>query len=726
MAQPISNGAHSSACLKRSRNGRPKAGASPPSTPNAAALKLPLYKYMPLAENSIRILKIFPTLKQDAQKHGGAEIKVGKRLLVCGIEHVSLKSPVRYEALSYVWGEAKDLYFGKRLRIVNPKKAGLASEITVTSNLAQALRALRLPNKPRYLWIDAVCINQQDELEKTRQVKLMSEIFQGASNVCIWLGPEDEGSSRVPSLIKSILNWGTTVEEKVTKDTYTSKWRAFGSLIRRPWFSRRWCVQEIALAKQATVHFGKNVVQWQDFADAVSIYEENSENILRLLVCHLRNEVGFRKTAVHIEAQAPGAANLVETLSNLFRKTSDGRITQRLITMETLMSVLSNYSVTQPRDVIYAILSIAKDTFNKNPIPIRMGTDDKETLKVYINFVKHAVKESGSLDIICVPWAPPLQDVQMPSWIGRQTECAFSQNDPRSILNNSKYGNFVRVNADTLVGRADRKIYNATSGSKRETITPILLETGQYRILVDGQVVARIKQTEECATGGDIPFSWLTTAVKAEERRENLRQPSTTNQQVTTTGVPSSRRDNRGEESGQTRPQSNEGSTATGSRIPEGFWRTLVADRGPGGTTPPAWFQRACQKSFPNIEKARRERQRGARGKIFTSEEIQKVICDERGYVHRPALQFLRRLQAVTWNRRLMVTYNNSIGLVPSAARPDDLICLLWGCSVPVVLRSHGSYYTLVGECYFHGVMNGEQMTEDYLTHPSNRQFDIR
>ena len=58
--------------------------------------------------------------------------------------------------------------------------------------------------------------------------------------------------------------------------------------------------------------------------------------------------------------------------------------------------------------------------------------------------------------------------------------------------------------------------------------------------------------------------------------------------------------------------------------------------------------------------------------------------------------------------RRFFITRLGYLGLAPNAAREGDLVCVLWGCSVPVVLRKEGDHYIFVGECYTHGVMDGE------------------
>jgi Heterokaryon incompatibility protein (HET) len=61
-------------------------------------------------------------------------------------------------------------------------------KIQITVNLDAALRRLRLPDQPRLLWVDAICINQGDIIERSRQVRIMRDIYANAKTVVVWLG----------------------------------------------------------------------------------------------------------------------------------------------------------------------------------------------------------------------------------------------------------------------------------------------------------------------------------------------------------------------------------------------------------------------------------------------------------------------------------------------------------------------------------------------------------
>jgi hypothetical protein len=104
---------------------------------------------------------------------------------------------VPYEALSYTWGStakyAEITLYGRKVH--------------VTSNLYMALLHLRYEDEDRILWIDAICINQNDDREKTHQVQQMGRIYKEAEKVIIWLGEGTEESNRAMDLMKSLHNY---------------------------------------------------------------------------------------------------------------------------------------------------------------------------------------------------------------------------------------------------------------------------------------------------------------------------------------------------------------------------------------------------------------------------------------------------------------------------------------------------------------------------------------
>ena len=168
------------------------------------------------------------------------------------IEH--LWDDPRYEALSYAWGTSATM---KSIQLNE-------TEFGITPNLEAALLDLRYQKEPRRLWIDALCINQNDPLEKEGQVKLMSEIYPAAENVLCWLGPEADESdfvfeklqemaeSKMVSSIRSEpgdrdhLNAAQEFDNEHQSEIGRFSVALF-KLLSRPWWSRLWTCQEFAL-----------------------------------------------------------------------------------------------------------------------------------------------------------------------------------------------------------------------------------------------------------------------------------------------------------------------------------------------------------------------------------------------------------------------------------------------------------------------------------------------
>lgn len=141
-------------------------------------------------------------------------------------------------------------------------------------------------------------------------------------------------------------------------------------------------------------------------------------------------------------------------------------------------------------------------------------------------------------------------------------------------------------------------------------------------------------------------------------------------------------------------------------QAPDKLWRTLVADRGADGRNPPSLYHRACLHCLVNDT---------PNGHINTRELLDKTQED----ITR---DYLKRVQAVTWNRVFLEADSQKpgaeklFGVGPPDTELNDVICILFGCSVPCILREHphvegGTYFQLIGEAYIYGKMDGEAVT---------------
>lgn len=124
------------------------------------------YEYQPIDTelHEIRLLHLYP----------------GQRLddISCHLTSVLLDEKPKFEALSYVWGDSRD--------ILSIDLSGRTH--AVTRNLEAALRRLRWKNIERIVWVDQLCINQEDVEEESQQVALMQQIYQTCEGALFWLG----------------------------------------------------------------------------------------------------------------------------------------------------------------------------------------------------------------------------------------------------------------------------------------------------------------------------------------------------------------------------------------------------------------------------------------------------------------------------------------------------------------------------------------------------------
>lgn len=130
------------------------------------------------------------------------------------LDTVPLDSNPAYEAISYCWGDPKD---------VCEIKCGEAV-MTILVSLLDALKAFRHRDRPRALWADAVCINQADLLEKQFQVLLMPRIYSQAQRVLVWLGADEDGLGTLRQSIQeasAMLPAITLGAEELTRQSQT-------------------------------------------------------------------------------------------------------------------------------------------------------------------------------------------------------------------------------------------------------------------------------------------------------------------------------------------------------------------------------------------------------------------------------------------------------------------------------------------------------------------------
>lgn len=220
--------------------------------------------YSTLPENHIRLLRLTSPVPTDSSAKKSSPLQGS--LVVFPLEEAP-----SYVAFSYCWGDA-----------ISPTYPLICSglEIQIRRNIRDALVQLSQVRCQDWLWIDAICIAQDNSHEKNKQIPLMKDIYRRAELVLAWLGnaPDEFVSvwkyiERLPDIVKSVghnagpalLPWQGMGMTEPPADF----WHIVNNFVGRPFFSRLWVVQEIALAQSISVLCGEFLFDWTELIPIV-------------------------------------------------------------------------------------------------------------------------------------------------------------------------------------------------------------------------------------------------------------------------------------------------------------------------------------------------------------------------------------------------------------------------------------------------------------------------
>lgn len=370
------------------------------------------YQYTPLPQGytEIRLIRLQPGLP-------GTDIQIE-------IFHAQISSHPEYEALSYTWGcpdrtkvvhvQAPPHQLAKVLDRSTPKRPKKEdrsiSSLRIADNLFVALQHLRHSDDSRVLWIDAICIDQDNKVERSAEVIEMGSIYRNASQVIVWLGPSSHNSdlalqtlSRIGDDVIHLPEQGLTKEKlggwvaTLHKDTKALKyhadwWISIKDLITREWFSRLWVFQEIALAQKATLVVGGIRLDWKIFALGLEWVWMMSGQLDQLI-------------------ESLGVANIFEDAVWAFLGQGCNPTAQYLI--QTLINT-EKLLCSDPRDRLYAIRSLLHPSHSKIIIP-----DYSLSIReVYTNFAKEwLLKLDNAQFLQYCDFPEPLTGMDLPSWV---------------------------------------------------------------------------------------------------------------------------------------------------------------------------------------------------------------------------------------------------------------------------------------------------------------------
>ncbi|PHH84878.1 hypothetical protein CDD83_1229 [Cordyceps sp. RAO-2017] len=345
------------------------------------------YETLP-TPTAFRILELQPA-------HEGSPIS-------CVLHTIDWPVVPQYEAISYAWGDpevqASIICHGKRLEI--------------TKSLESGLTHLRLQDRSRYLWADAICINQKDVLERGRQVQQMRRIYHNAKTVLIWLGPDSAGQAELAlGSVRAMSNFlcrrlGISISALgPLKDVYRevifenrdvlplpneyelsndSLWTSLIWLYSHSYFTRVWVIQEINANGNRIVHCGRQKIDW-DRVELVAGY-------LIMETAFSRN-FGFSNTYCWWAAIAP---------------------TERMRQPTNWLSMLylaSNFVSTDARDAIYGLLGLIE---SPDSTTLLKADYNKTVISIYRDSVEAALVQFQNTDVLLYVGRD-----QIPSWIPR-------------------------------------------------------------------------------------------------------------------------------------------------------------------------------------------------------------------------------------------------------------------------------------------------------------------
>jgi len=617
----------------------------------------------------------------------------------CTLMPASLDDQPSYEALSYVWGDPnvrKDIYLN-----------GLPFK--VTANLESALRHLRLKGE-RTIWIDAICINQNDLDERTSQVRIMGKIYGRAVKTVIWLGDARPGSPSPFRLCSKVQVSGDPAQmywKLNSSDDNVQQLQAYlreevgavdevsdlVALLSRPWWTRIWVVQEAGVSNAVILKCGSDEISWDIFCASVF-------------------------TLGHAMASGPSLDEVPAGVEKVLIVNTLGMLkilakTGCPLPMSHLVAWNREAYATDPRDMIFGLLGLATDASASLLDPNYEATNTY--LDVFRNLVEHSVRSNKSLDLICMDnKINPHQG--WPSWI---------PNWMREVANADSGIGDLEYKIQPLVPHLStihiqfcRFMVASNTPSSNETLEAISysasLDTEPFAVVdrsinslaVRGICVDRIRDVSPYQEFTDV--GWMICRFDAMEKVMlrcfgNSRHPNSGNRPYCIVDV-----------GDQCYKYAKNAAISTLRPIFRRLWatnygplgqllrrtsRTLkysshVDDYIGGGTVVEAYIRTIiADHSIWEGERLGTE----TSGEFWGHEENEDYCA-----------RWANQLRMHTFHRRLVVSEKGYIGLGSRLAQPRDLICVLFGCSVPVILRKIDDYYMFIGESYVHGIMDGE------------------
>jgi hypothetical protein len=417
------------------------------------------YKYSKLQLNEIRLVTITP---QNVENF----LACGRQSLFVTIHNAPLEAIKEATALSYCWGDPNDqkpiFANGRLLYIPSALWRALRRRFPEsgisTYSLPEQSRDQGVSKPDAIFWADAICINQEDILEKKHQIPLMRSIYSDAQQVHVYVG---EGAESFQALVvmkvitdtaENLTPWTIVPHNLIRERMSRMDWNSVRDFISEQVFRRSWVIQEIVLATNLTIWYGITSINLDQILDCIQAITVNH-------VKHVDSLLGFPGWTRNQGQEFQNAITQLHNLANIRSRRHEGTEVNFLQILESFR----HSRATDPRDKVYSLLSLASESY-RNGIITDYSTSNTVT-SVFLDLAIYAMT-IGDIELLLRNAGASQRVAGLPSWVPDWTH------DARNVLPSDQY-NCGRAEEGCLPSLSpdDSPIKLTIKGSSFDTIT---------------------------------------------------------------------------------------------------------------------------------------------------------------------------------------------------------------------------------------------------------------
>jgi hypothetical protein len=323
--------------------------------------------------------------------------------LKCSLEIVDLDSLPAYEALSYHWGFGMESskttsriprtakVDGNKLETIEKRLIFVdGCQLMIPRSSYELLHARSSMWHSRLVWIDAICINQEDKDEKAVQVSLMGSIYSKVRKVTVWPGDRHDSGMASAVILRVLSAYGMLNATQYEKQDFfadeigTPGCKAFVKLLQNPYFTMVWVVQEIAVGSNVQLYHGGRYIPWDIFTIA---YMECVHPQRRGMIIGIKNKA-LDSPVSRDDREAIAGITVINGLRIEYSKAKRGKAH-----IGHLLADCVSMHATDPRDRIFALNGLLIDS----PLPESMIGYKKTHLEAFTETASYALKQRPDL-----------------------------------------------------------------------------------------------------------------------------------------------------------------------------------------------------------------------------------------------------------------------------------------------------------------------------------------